>query len=117
MTDFVDFVLLLAAIDLEQLEAIAAAIGQLPGIVPELQAWIEHAARWECERRSGANCALQPPVSAIAPDQLFAAMGASALISECLRRERRRDVSAVLAFFEGLTRELRCARERGSMPD
>ena len=111
MTDFVDFVMLLAAIDTRSLEGMIAAIGQMPGIMPALQAWIEHAARWERDRRNGAHYPFQGPIASIAPEEVPAALAASAMISECFRNERRRDVSSVLAFFEGLTRALRDQRE------
>ena len=112
MTDFVDFVALLAAIDTYSLQAIIAAMGELPGIMPALQAWIDHAARWERDRRNGFHYPLQGPMAAISPEEVSAALGASAMIGECFRHERRRDVSRVLAFFEGLTRALAAEHER-----
>ena len=112
----IDFVVLLAAIDNRALEAIIATIDQLPGIVPALQAWIEHAARWEFDRRNGRNYPLQGPMAAISPEELPDALAASALIAECFRGERRRDVAAVLAFFEGLRETLAAERERVGSP-
>lgn len=110
-----DFTALLAAIDTRSLEAILAAIDRLPDMLPALQAWIEHAARWEVDRRNGFHYPLQGPMAALSPDELTAAVGATTLICECFRHERRRDVSAVLAFFEGLRRTLAAERERARM--
>lgn len=112
MTDFVDFVGLLAAIDTRSLQAIIATIDELPDILPALQAWIDHAARWEYDRRNGFHYPLQGPMAAISPEEVPGALGASTMISECFRHERRRDVSAVLAFFEGLCRALAAEHER-----
>ena len=108
----IDFVALLKAIDNRSLHAMIAAIDQLPGILPALQAWIDHAARWERDRRNGLDYPLQGPMAAISPDELPDALAASALIAECFRAERRRDVSAVLAFFEGLRETLLAERQR-----
>jgi hypothetical protein len=108
----IDFVVLLAAIDDRALQAIIAAIDQLPGVLPALQAWIDHAARWEYDRRKGLNYPLQGPMAAISPEELPDALAASALIAECFRHERRRDVTAVLAFFDGLCETLAAERER-----
>ena len=93
-------------------EELFAAIDQLPGILPALQAWIDHAARWERDRRNGLDYPLQGPMAAISPDELPDALAASALIAECFRAERRRDVAAVLAFFEGLRETLLAERQR-----
>ena len=108
----IDFVVLLGAIDDRSLRAVIAAIDQLPGLLPALQAWIDHAARWEFDRRNGRSYRLQGPMAAISPDELPDALAASALIAECFRAERRRDVTAVLAFFEGLRETLQAERER-----
>lgn len=112
----IDFVVLLAAIDNRSLDAIIAAIDQLPGVLPALQAWIDHAARWERDRRNGVAYPLQGPMAAISPEELPDAIAASALIAECFRNERRRDVSAVLAFFEGLRESLLAERQRAESP-
>jgi len=112
MTDFVDFVALLAAMDTRALQAIIATIDQMPGIMPALQAWIEHAARLEYDRRNGFHYPLQGPMAAIPPEEVPAALGASSMISHCFRHERRRDVTPVLAFFEGLTKALAAEHER-----
>ena len=112
MPDFVDFVSLLAAMDTRSLQAIIATINQLPNVVPALQAWVEHAARWECDRRNGFHYALQGPMAAIPPEELFASLGASSMISHCFRNDTRRDVKPVLAFFEGLTKALAAEHER-----
>jgi hypothetical protein len=114
--DFVDFVALLAAMDNRSLLAIMATIEQLPGIVPALQAWIEHAARWEHDRRNGFHYPLQGPMAAIPPEELFAALGASSMISDCFRHEKRREVKCVLAFFEGLTKALAAEHARLGSP-
>lgn len=108
----IDFVKLLAAIDNRSLQAIIAAIDQLPGTMPALQAWIEHAARWEHDRRGGHHYPLQGPMAAIPPEELSDAVTASALIAECFRHEQRRDVRAVLAFFEGLRETLLAEHQR-----
>ena len=108
----IDFVILLAAIDNRSLQAIIAAMDQLPGMLPALQAWIDHAARWEYDRRNGLDYPLQGPMAAISPEELPDALTASALIAECFRGERHRDVSAVLAFFEGLRETLVAERQR-----
>jgi hypothetical protein len=110
--DLVDFVALLAAMDIRSLQAMIATISQLPNIVPALQAWIEHAARWEYDRRNGFHYPLQGPMAAIPPEELFAALGASSMISHCFRHEKRREVKPVLAFFEGLTKALAAEHER-----
>ena len=107
-----DFTALLAAIDARSLDAIIAAIDRMPDILPALQAWIEHAARWEVDRRNNFHYPLQGPMAALSPDEVTAALGATTMICECFRHERRRDVSAVLAFFEGLRRTLTAERER-----
>jgi hypothetical protein len=112
MADIVDFVALLAAMDTRSLQAIIATIDQMPGIMPALQAWIEHAARWEHDRRNGFHYPLQGPMAAIPPEEVPAALGASSMISHCFRHERRRDVTPVLAFFEGLTKALAAEHER-----
>lgn len=112
MTDFVDFVALLAAMDTRSLQAIIATIDQMPGIVPALQAWIDHAARWEYDRRNGFHYPLQGPMAAIPPEELSAALGASSMISHCFRHEKRHEVRPVLAFFEGLTKALAAEQAR-----
>jgi|SRR5882672_6697283 len=111
-TNVIDFVALLAAIDDRSLQAIIATIDELPGMLPALQAWIDHAARWEADRRTGFNYALQGPMAAISPEELPDALAASALLAECFRNERQRDVSAVLAFFEGLRESLLAEGQR-----
>lgn len=111
----IDFVALLAAIDTLSLESIIGAIDQLPAVLPALQAWIDHAARWEYDRRHGFSYALQGPMAAISPEELPDAIAASALISECFRKERRRNVAAVLAFFEGV-RDALLAEQRRTGP-
>lgn len=116
MNDSVDFVPLLAAMDTRALQAIIATIDQMPGIMPALQAWIDHAARWEYDRRNGLHYPLQGPMAAIPPEELPAALGASSMISACFSHEKRRDVTTVLAFFEGLTRALAAERERAGSP-
>jgi hypothetical protein len=112
MTEFVDFAALLAAIDTRSLLAIIATLEQMPGIMPALQAWIEHAARWEHDRRNGFHYPLQDPMAALATRDVAAALGASSMISHCFRHERRRNVAPVLAFFEGLTKTLAAEHER-----
>jgi hypothetical protein len=113
VTDFVDFVALLAAMDTRSLEGMIAAIDHMPGVVPALQAWIDHAARWEYDRRKGFHYPLQRPMAAIPPEELSAAVGASSMISHCFRQEKRREVRPVLAFFEGLTKTLAAEQARG----
>ena len=112
----IDFVVLLAAIDDRSLQALMATIEQLPAVVPALQAWLDHAARWEYDRRKGMNYPLQGPMAAISPEELPEALAASALIAQCFRRDRRRDASAVLAFFEGLRETLSNERMRAESP-
>ena len=102
----IDFVGLLAAIDEGSLRAIIAAMEQLPDMLPALQAWIEHAARWECDRRLGFCYSLQGPMAALSPDELPDAVAACALITASFGGVRDRDVSAVMAFFEGLRKAL-----------
>jgi hypothetical protein len=111
----IDFVTLLAAIDNPSLQAMIAAIDQLPGTLPSLQAWIDHAARWEHDRRGGHHYRLQGPMAAIPPEELPQALAASVLIAECFRHERRRDVTAVLAFFEGLRETLLAEHQRAGV--
>jgi len=111
-----DFVVLLAAIDDRSLRAIVSTIDQLPNVVPALQAWIDHAARWERDRRKGLSYPLQPPMAAIDAEELPQALMASALIAECFRRDKHRDVAAVLAFFEGLRDTLVIEQERAGLP-
>ena len=112
MADIVDFVALLAAMDTRSLQAIIATIDQMPGIMPALQAWIEHAARWEHDRRNGFHYPLQGPMAAIPPDEVPAAFCATSIISQCFRHERSRDVTPELAFYEGLTKALAAEHER-----
>ena len=112
----IDFVVLLAAIDDGSLRALIATIDQLPAVVPALQAWLDHAARWEYDRRNGMTYPLQGPMAAISPEELPEALAASALIAQCFRQDRRRDVSAILAFFEGLRETLLHERERAESP-
>ena len=107
-----DLVVLLAAIDDRSLRAIISTVDQLPNVVPALQAWIEHAARWERDRRKGFNYPLQGPMAAIEVDELPKALMASALIAECFRRDKRHDVGSVLAFFEGLRDTLVLEQQR-----
>ena len=111
-----DLVVLLAAIDDRSLGAIISTIDQLPSVVPALQAWIEHAARWERDRRQGFDYPLQGPMAAIEADELPNALMASALIAECFRRDKRHDVAPVLAFFEGLRDTLVIEQERAGSP-
>ena len=111
-----DFVVLLAAIDDRSLRAIISTIDELPNVVPALQAWIEHAARWERDRREGFNYPLQAPMAAIDAEELPKALMASTLIAECFRRDERRDVAAVVAFFEGLRDTLVIEQERAGLP-
>ena len=112
MSEFVDFVPLLAAIDTRSLQAIIAAINELPDIMPSLQAWIEHAARWEYDRRNGFHYPLQGPMAALMREEVPAALAASTMLGACFRHERRRDVSAVVAFFDGLRNSLAVEVER-----
>jgi len=84
----IDFVVLLAAIDDRSLQALIATIQQLPAVVPALQAWLDHAARWEYDRRKGMNYPLQGPMAAISPEEVPEALAASALIAQCFRRDR-----------------------------
>jgi hypothetical protein len=109
-------VVLLAAIDERSLRAIISTVEQMPNVVPALQAWIEHAARWERDRRNGFHYPLQAPMAAIDMDELPNAVMASALIAECFRRDNRRDVAPVLAFFEGLRDTLVLEQERAGSP-
>ena len=97
-----DFKALLAAIDDSSLHAIIDAVDSLPATLPALQAWIEHAARWEYDRRAGRNYKLQGPMAALSPEEVPDALTMAAILAELFRREHRRDVSAVLAFFEGM---------------
>ncbi|MGE5170945.1 MAG: hypothetical protein ACM3JC_11330 [Rudaea sp.] len=112
MSELVDFVPLLAAIDTRSLQAIIPAINELPDIMPSLQAWIEHAARWEYDRRNGLHYPLQGPMAALMPEEVPAALAASTMLGACFRHERRRDVSAVVAFFDGLRHSLAGELER-----
>jgi len=97
-----DFKALLAAIDDASLHAIINAVDSLPATLPALQAWIEHAARWEYDRRAGHNYKLQGPMAALSPEEVPDALTMAAILAELFRHEHRRDVSAVLAFFEGM---------------
>lgn len=107
MDEVVDFVALLAAMDMRSLRALIATVDRMPSdIMPALHAWLGHAARWENDRRSGFHYPLQGPMAAIPPEELSAALGASSMIGQCFRLDRRRDVSTVLAFFDGLTKTL-----------
>jgi hypothetical protein len=111
-----DLVVLLAAIDERSLRAIISTVDQLPSVVPALQAWIEHAARWERDRRKGLDYPLQGPMAAIDADELPDALMATTLIAECFRRDNRSDVAPVLAFFEGLRDTLVLEQERAGSP-
>jgi hypothetical protein len=107
-----EFAALLAAIDDLMLGALIATLDQLPGTLPALQAWLEHAARWEFDRRSGFDYPLQPPMAAISPDELPAAVEGSALLGNSFRPERRPDVSPIVAFFDRLRALLVAEQER-----
>ena len=108
----IDFRALLAAIDDKSLHAIINTADSLPSTLPAFQAWIEHAARWEYDRRNGRNYPLQGPMAALSPEEVPDALAAAALLAELFRNEKRRDVSAVLAFFEGLRDTLLVERSR-----
>lgn len=107
-----DFKALLAAIDDPSLHAIINTVDGLPATLPALQAWIEHAARWEYDRRAGRNYRLQGPMAALSPEEVPDALAMAAILAELFRHEHRRDVSAVLAFFEGL-RDTLVIEQRG----
>ena len=107
-----DFKALLAAIDAPSLHAIINTVDSLPATLPALQAWIEHAARWEYDRRAGRNYKLQGPMAALSPEEVPDALTMAAILAELFRHEHRRDVSAVLAFFEGL-RDTLVIEQRG----
>jgi hypothetical protein len=115
MGDGADVAAMLAAIDMRSLVAIVAALDGLPQIVPALQAWLRHAVDWERDRREGRHYPLASPVDAIPRAELPRAVAASALIGESFRGAHTRDVAAVFAFFDALTRTLanRCERGRG----
>ena len=108
-----EFIALLAAIDEDTLEAVLNVFEQLPGMLPALQAWVDHAARWEFDRRSGFHYPLQPPMAAISPDELPAALADASLAGDCYGSDCTRDVPTVLAFFERLHRALQSERQRG----
>ena len=107
-----EFAALLAAIDDLMLDALIATLDQLPGTLPALQAWLEHAARWEFDRRSGFDYPLQPPMAAISPDELPAAVAGSASLRDSFRPERRPGVSPIVAFFDGLREMLLAEQQR-----
>ena len=107
-----EFAVLLAAIDDIMLGALIATLDQLPGTLPALQAWLEHAARWEFDRRSGFDYPLQPPMAAISPDELPLAVEGSALLRDSFRHERRPDVSPIVAFFDRLKDMLLSEQQR-----
>ncbi|MGE5090237.1 MAG: hypothetical protein ACM3QY_14000 [Candidatus Levyibacteriota bacterium] len=107
-----EFAALLAAIDDIMLGALIATLDHLPGTLPALQAWLEHAARWEFDRRSGFDYPLQAPTVAIAPDELPAAVLGSAMLGNSFRHERRPEVSPIVAFFDRLKDLLLAAQER-----
>ncbi|HSQ81336.1 MAG TPA: hypothetical protein VLU54_09410 [Casimicrobiaceae bacterium] len=107
-----EFAALLAAIDDLMLGALIATLDHLPGTLPALQAWLEHAARWEFDRRSGFDYPLQPPTAAISPDELPAAVEGSARLGNSFCHERRPDVSPIVAFFDRLKELLLAAQER-----
>ncbi|MGC1816708.1 MAG: hypothetical protein WA900_03515 [Casimicrobiaceae bacterium] len=103
---------LLAAIDDVMLDALIATLDHLPGTLPALQAWLEHAARWESDRRSGFDYPLQPPMAAISPDELPAAVEGSALLGASFQHDRRADVSPIVAFFDRLKESLLAEQQR-----
>ena len=107
-----DFKSLLAAIDDPSLYAIINTVDSLPATQPALQAWIEHATRWEYDRRAGRNYRLQGPMAALSPEEVPDALATAAILAELFRHEHRRDVSAVRAFFEGL-RDTLVIEQRG----
>ncbi len=107
-----EFISLLAAIDDDTLEAVLNAIEQLPGMLPALQAWVDHAARWEFDRRSGIHYPLQPPMAAISSDELPAALADASLAGDRCGGDRSRDVPVILAFFDRLYRALQSERQR-----
>ncbi|MBS0326169.1 MAG: hypothetical protein JSS46_06425 [Proteobacteria bacterium] len=108
----IEFAVLLAAIDDGTLGAFIVALDRLQGTMPALQAWLEHAARWESDRRSGFDYPLQPPMAAISPDELPAAVEASTVLGTTFRGERGTPAPAIADLFDRLRDTLAAEDER-----
>lgn len=98
----IEFATLLAAIDDGTLGAFIVALDRLQGTLPALQAWLEHAARWESDRRSGFVYPLQPPMAAITPDELPQAVATSSALGAAFRDRRRGPAPAIADLFDRL---------------
>ena len=108
----IEFAVLLAAIDDGTLGAFIVALDRLQGTMPALHAWLEHAARWESDRRSGFEYPLQPPMEAISPDELPDAVAATTALGAAFRGERRDPVPAIANLFDRLRDTLAAEDER-----
>ncbi len=94
--------------------AITAALAQLserelgtlienvPPLVPDLLAWIEHAAEWETERRHGRDSYLQSPAAAIDPGEHDNSATAATILCSLFVKE----VPPVSALFDAIAGEL-----------
>lgn len=108
----IEFATLLAAIDDGTLGAFIVALERLQGTMPALHAWLEHAARWESDRRSGFDYPLQPPMEAISPDELPEAVAASAALGAAFGGRRRSSTPAIADLFDRLRDTLVAEDER-----
>ena len=111
-----DLVALLGAMEARALQALLATLHEVPPVVPTLQAWLAHAVQWERDRRRGLHYPLRSPIAAVALDEVPHALLAARLLGATFRHERREDVQAVRAFFDGVAQALAVERAvRSSM--
>jgi len=108
----IEFAVLLAAIDDSTLGAFIVALDRLQGTLPALHAWLEHAARWESDRRSGFKYPLQPPMAAIPPEELQEAVAASTALGVAFRGERNEPTPAIADLFDRLRDTLAAEDQR-----
>lgn len=108
----IEFATLLASLDDGVLGALIATLERLQGILPALHAWLEHAARWEIDRREGFAYPLQPPMAAISPDELPEAIATSVALRNAFAEPRHPAPAAVSDFFDRLRDALAAEEER-----
>ncbi|MGH8801604.1 MAG: hypothetical protein ACREX6_04845 [Casimicrobiaceae bacterium] len=110
----VEFAALLALLDDGVLGAFIVALERLQGTMPALQAWLEHAARWESDRRSGFHYPLRPPTAAISPAELPEAVTASMVLGASFRDRRSTPAPGIADFFDRLRDTLAAEEQRAS---
>jgi hypothetical protein len=81
----------LAEVRDDELSALIATANSRPQIAPGLLAWIEHAAKWEQDRRAGSDFALQPPAAGDPSCRLDIALKRRPLTPDALGRSGTSD--------------------------